>query len=445
MQHEQHERVFALSQLLEEQNRVTDFAASKDGLVVVLILDKNRILGADLRTTEFRKLRKFDAELECVSFSPDDDFLIFASGSSKADFSLFVAPVSALVNGEHHKMPPISVPRSNNNNNNGGKCWKSDDLTHFRVKSECGTSKPSSVLWWTNHDSRSVAFVGFDDGQISAVDVENGIEFSRFSASSTATSICRLEVIADSSLDSTYLIISGRQNGKRVVKQWRLLLEQLSCGFCWCAGQGTKDTAAAASGGSSNDMLLNGAGGRSRFSGLRQEFATFRQRLSESGRRMMSSMTSTDLEPDALDGAASALGLEADRPESLTSRVGDTEVSVQRWKSDTIFSGVFRDASILTVHNSALEVLPQSAFKLPRETNRVLMLDHPKATMVLVASTGQTLNLVSLHHAELNNSSSMTSSSSNVDSVLQSFIFKSGELVLGLFQVCTVKQVSNKH
>ena len=38
-------------------------------------------------------------------------------------------------------------------------------------------------------------------------------------------------------------------------------------------------------------------------------------------------------------------------------------------------SGLFPDTSILTLHNSELEVLPQVAFRLPRHTDRVLILD----------------------------------------------------------------------
>ena len=37
--------------------------------------------------------------------------------------------------------------------------------------------------------------------------------------------------------------------------------------------------------------------------------------------------------------------------------------------------GLFPDTSILTLHNSELEVLPQVAFRLPRHTDRVLILD----------------------------------------------------------------------
>lgn len=40
-----------------------------------------------------------------------------------------------------------------------------------------------------------------------------------------------------------------------------------------------------------------------------------------------------------------------------------------------LFLGLFPDTSILTLHNSELEVLPQVAFRLPRHTDRVLILD----------------------------------------------------------------------
>ena len=45
-------------------------------------------------------------------------------------------------------------------------------------------------------------------------------------------------------------------------------------------------------------------------------------------------------------------------------------------------AGVFPDTAILTMHNCELEVLPQSAYKLPRGTERVLLMDR-----VMVAAT----------------------------------------------------------
>jgi len=41
-----------------------------------------------------------------------------------------------------------------------------------------------------------------------------------------------------------------------------------------------------------------------------------------------------------------------------------------------VIAGLFPDTSILTLHNFDLEVLSQSAFKLPRHTDKVLVLDR---------------------------------------------------------------------
>ena len=63
-------------------------------------------------------------------------------------------------------------------------------------------------------------------------------------------------------------------------------------------------------------------------------------------------------------------------PESLAPKVGDTQIQIQtNTKGQKVICGLSRDTAILTMHNYELEVLPQVAFKLPKQTDSVLMLD----------------------------------------------------------------------
>ena len=86
---------------------------------------------------------------------------------------------------------------------------------------------------------------------------------------------------------------------------------------------------------------------------------------------------------------------------------------------------MFPDTAILTMHNCELEVLPQSAYKLPRGTERVLLLDrvmvaatnnHGNSGSTVVSDTSNNgcrvtrqpkerrkgaVHVVSAHHAEL--------------------------------------------
>ena len=62
------------------------------------------------------------------------------------------------------------------------------------------------MLWYTTRDSsKSFAIVGTKCGRLYAVDLLNGREIGCVSAAPSA--IVRLEILSDSALDSTYLLI----------------------------------------------------------------------------------------------------------------------------------------------------------------------------------------------------------------------------------------------
>lgn len=146
------------------------------------------------------------------------------------------------------------------------------------------------------------------------------------------------------------------------------------------------------------------------------------------------------------------------RVEPLSARVGaSTRVSVQRRAGgggDQILAGVFPETALLTIHNTELEVLPQSAYKLPRGTESVALLGE-RVMLASASSRSDTsarcrqghLQVVSVQHAELHlvrpadvrilvlasvGPAIFQDAASGRESVFQSFSLGSRESVLGL-------------
>ena len=70
------------------------------------------------------------------------------------------------------------------------------------------------------------------------------------------------------------------------------------------------------------------------------------------------------------------------------------------------------------MHNFELEVLPQVAFKLPKTTDKVLILDK----LMLVQIGKNTLKLVSAHHAEITIINTVDYNKTKEDPVMQTFV-----------------------
>ena len=88
------------------------------------------------------------------------------------------------------------------------------------------------------------------------------------------------------------------------------------------------------------------------------------------------------------------------------------------FKGQKVISGLYRDTAILTMHNFELEVLPQVAFKLPKTTDKVLILDK----LMLVQIGKNTLKLVSAHHAEITIINTVDYNKTKEDPVMQTFV-----------------------
>ena len=325
---------------------------------------------------------------------------------------------------------------------------------------------PTSALWFTSHEQLPLAFVGTKSGHLLCVDLATGKEVC--CVRTTASAIVRLETIADNANDCTYLLLTAENRS-----QWRLLLEQRSTGYNWGlsdpamldvdGSDGSKSakssSIAASTAGSEEVQGLS----RSRLSGLKQisvaGLANLRQRISD-GKRMMldgrrggggSSGSSTasnsvvEMAEEAIDSSSNASGSttalpRVPTPESLHPKVGDARVSVQRSSSGLqILAGVFPDSAILTVHNVDLEVVPQSAFKVPSGSDKILIVNRVMIMSAIGASSSEVdnrslktscLHIVSSFHSELHLDGSNTKS----EAILQTFTFAPGEVVLAILE-----------
>ena len=113
-------------------------------------------------------------------------------------------------------------------------------------------------------------------------------------------------------------------------------------------------------------------------------------------------------------------------PEPTVAKVGDTQLLIlTNSKGTKVINGLFRDTAIFTSHNHDLEVLPQVAFKLPKQTQSVLILDK----LMLVKVGNSTLKAVSSHHCEIN------LEKTKEDPVLQTFIMPKEEWILSFHKI----------
>lgn len=358
--------------------------------------------------------------------------------------------------------------------------WSKATLTQITqsaaVEAQC--AQPRCVLWWTTQDFQSVAIIGTAQGCLISLDLVTGQvvrpsnlhPFHPVHPSMRIhpffqireTKVCslplvQLEVMTDTALDCSYLFVTSSGG-----TQWRLQLEQRSTGYIWCSSTSAKTESEAKP---SSSVLEY----RSRLSGLKQMsaagLASLRQRLNE-GRKLLDRRVSNPSSSGSGQGIEVAeeatelggiLNISHGRLEPLAAKIGDTRVSVQispKNGPDPILAGVFPDTAILTFHNCELEVLPQTAFKLPRGTERLLIQNG----IILVSTTTSSSNLVnghnsspdpsqrgylhivSSHYAELHLDKN---SSAKPDPVLQSFTLEYGEVVLDMVPLLLPKTVES--
>ena len=210
-----------------------------------------------------------------------------------------------------------------------------------------------------------------------------------------------METVVDNALDCTYMFITDAEH-----KQWRILLERRSTGFTWGAENAPKIK-----------EEEEEEQPRSRFAGLRNmsvaSLASLKQKLSE-GRKMLENRKTSSETVDPVCSSNMSL------PEPLNKKVGGTRLFAFK---DQVLGGLFPDTAILTFHNTELEVLPQVAFRLPRLSESVLVLDK----LMLVASGSNDFRVVSAHHAEIH----LDTAKTREEPVLQAFVMTEKEKILG--------------
>ena len=333
-------------------------------------------------------------------------------------------------------------------------------IVRARDEAEIGRrAMPSSICWWATNESKALAILGTNHGYVIIIDLVDGKEIGFVKVSEKA--IVKLEQITDNAKDNTYLFITDI-----IGKQWRQLLEQRSTGFTWCGANEAashpktptlEKAAAGASLDTANPMdkspepseIEEEFTTRSRLAGLKQmsvaSIASLRQRLGETRKifdrkfQNQGSSSNNNYSPNGhhlnhltvpvMSSSLSSSSNSSDcLPESLASKVGATQLQVQSFSSPNgqkVISGLFKDTAILTMHNYELEVLPQVAFKLPKQTDIVLILDK----LMVVRINRSTLKIVSAHHAEI------SLDKSKEDPVLQSFTLPSTEFILSFHKL----------
>ncbi|TRY75583.1 hypothetical protein TCAL_13348 [Tigriopus californicus] len=440
----QHQRVFALSAVAQcparaGRTELGGVAATPDGSHALLVgaAGSEPALWSLERTTApiqwiLQGVTWFDNEdlrPQCVALSPGLDFAVVAARLGR----ILVCPTRAL-----WLEPPSNLVKDANYRE-----WNKGSLTRVTqsaaVEAQC--AQPRCILWWTTQDFQSVAILGTAQGHLISLDLVTGQVIRETKVCSLP--LVQLEVMTDSALDCSYLFVTSSGG-----TQWRLKLEQRSTGYIWCCSSTTEAEAEP----KPSSVLEY----RSRLSGLKQMsaagLASLRQRLNE-GRKLLDRRVSNPSSSGSGGGIEVAeeatelggiLNISHGRLESLAAKIGDTRVSVQvspKNGPDPILAGVFPDTAILTFHNCELEVLPQTAFKLPRGTERLLIQNG----IILVSTTYSSnltnghnaaspnqrghLHIVSSHYAELHLDNN---SNAKPDAVLQSFSLEYGEMVLDM-------------
>nr|XP_040571931.1 LOW QUALITY PROTEIN: uncharacterized protein LOC121121113 [Lepeophtheirus salmonis] len=444
------ERLFALEQWashLQSPSIQSWSSDSYDGFVCILAKGTRILLGRYPALIE--RLSWFQVpnlQLEAAVFSPQSDFLLFLSrdGTLHLTMTQSLMPFSSSCKQELHRKEWI--PRDG------------ESLFAIHPRWSSPPTYAKSLLWWNYGDFVSAALIGTQDGFLIVVDLVSTLEMGRVSFSKCAI-VC-LDVIWDKAMDCFYVIVTDS-----LQKQWRLLLEQRSSGYCWPRleeGKSSTPPPAPVSCESPRPQLPS-----LKNSNSIDDLSTPPRSRIASGIKNMSVGSLSSLRKKIFQGkdlfvrrggssyiSKSSPNRNTSRPESLSAKMGDAFISVQG--KDTpdyrILASVHSSSAVLTVHNHDLEVIPGKAYKLPRNAKKVLIMSR-----VILASgcgsnfstscfddddesndeedekkidehNGEVLHIISSAQAEFQTDPSR---SIRGDSLVQSFHLASGEEVLG--------------
>ncbi|XP_059473427.1 uncharacterized protein LOC132195443 isoform X2 [Neocloeon triangulifer] len=206
------EQVFSLRPLLSTEDQEIRLCAQssvgRHQILALVIGNGQLILYYIVSDRELPVIKDLHWHLEptqqicCLSFDPSGTWLAVSS----CDSSLCVVPALALVD------PEAAVDLR----------WQTSNLTKLQTTKLRPVA--TSIVWWNSLDGQHVAILGSENGQVAFVSLTTGTELGRTCVDGE---ISNLHLSHDNSLDLVFLIISGP------VRQWRLILEQRSVGFCW--------------------------------------------------------------------------------------------------------------------------------------------------------------------------------------------------------------------
>lgn len=386
-----------------------------------------------------------DKTIVALSFDPSGAWLLVVG----ADASFSLVPVITIITGTSSGV----VSRHG---------WATGDITSFPpLTKDMHTLHPTCVAWWENAQWGPVAVLGGDHGEVIFIDLATG---TGVGTTNVAGSVKSLNLCHDNTLDSVFLLITNVSR-----EQWKLLLEQRKCGYCWPLDR-------ADIGGSMTDLAVGSYGSvsggglgvrgaplsipaRSRLQGLKQlsveKLSIIKQKLAESRKGGSISVGPQTSSPGGLrlretsgdDGSlqkksevkSSYLGntnLSQSNmvrntsltPEKLGLHLGETFISPQNSRGRSFLSGYYTPSSLLTVHTMGLEIVPIYIHRLPPLCQDVLLTDR------FIFITNQSSQILTVVSCQLSESSLEGNSEYNPESVVQNFKFLNGERVLAMYK-----------
>ena len=210
-----HPRLFSLSQVLtlprtnsvsldnepssSEDESIVDYVAHHNGQGLIIITSRGHILSAQLPDEDhdirFHRLPWFQNEdllPRCVTLSPDDQYALICSHK----LQLFMVP-SILI------LPDAKTGTEVDGNS---MPWPNSSITHICDVEE--SAIPSSLCWWSTHESNTLVLIGTLNGQLICFDLIKKLMVSSRILKSLTAYLCTLTVLELNRFSSVLLGLS---------------------------------------------------------------------------------------------------------------------------------------------------------------------------------------------------------------------------------------------
>ncbi|GAB6021148.1 hypothetical protein CHUAL_003779 [Chamberlinius hualienensis] len=206
--------------------------------------------------------------------------------------------------------------------------WPLDDITEIKIHGR--RASPTAIVWWETNDGRSIAIVSNELGEIAFINLVISREVG---GTYITVGIQNIELVEDEAKLTVYLLITGINQ-----VQWQLILEKEE-DYCWplesYVSTSTKEEKSGLFGLQSSIILCL---------------------ASCEGRRPVVDTRNEDTRPKRLDCFA-----------------GHTHLKLQEFMDTFYIAGYFKQTSILSIHSTDLNIVPQFVYKVPADTVKFLV------------------------------------------------------------------------